>query len=315
MVEPLELPAAKSIEQIVVCTDLSAASVPALLMAGFLARSFQARLHLIHAIDESLDARLDFLASDLAQKLQRNAESTLQRFALSHPGKIETQIGVGVKRGRPGELILEACRKTAADLVICGTTSALSGDADNIGATAQQLAESCPIDVVLIRPQAGLPPKSLLVALKPDSECQVLMSRAAQVAQRTRAGRLDLVSAHHPSFFEKRKRRKDPNFVVHPAVPGEEARRSLQRHTPLSNHECEYLEIHGSIEDAVPQATNAFGSDLLFVGSRKPSRWKPYLFGNAAQSALSRFENSIWFVRESSATEQVTRSLAQRKPT
>lgn len=135
---------------VLLATDTSEESARVADQAGALARSFGARLSVVHVIEPLTyayggDLPLDF--SSLQQEIQKQAEQHLARLGEQH-GIAASDRHLVV--GRPAEEIHRLARQLGADLIIVGSHGR-HGLALLLGSTASGVLHGAPCDVLAVR--------------------------------------------------------------------------------------------------------------------------------------------------------------------
>lgn len=144
----------KRFSTILLATDFSETSRIAADYAMDLARSFDARLVVLHVINEPVDLRGFYVPhisfEQLEKEIETGAAQMLESFCrekLGESGNYETAITTGV----PFEEILRAADERAADLIVIGTHGRTGLDHLIFGSTAERVVRSAPCPVMTIR--------------------------------------------------------------------------------------------------------------------------------------------------------------------
>lgn len=112
------------IENILVPTDFSEASDSALVYGRTLARTFNARLHVLHVVDETVPlAGLDGFSLDVAGVLADMADDAEKRIltSLTEDDWRNPKTITDVRTGGPAHEISEYAKENAVDLIVMGT--------------------------------------------------------------------------------------------------------------------------------------------------------------------------------------------------
>lgn len=144
----------KRFKTILLATDFSETSQMAADYALDLARSFDARLVVLHVINEPVDLRGFYVPhisfEQLEKEIETGAAQMLESFCrekLGESGNYETVIVTGV----PFEEILKAADEHAADLIVIGTHGRTGLDHLIFGSTAERVVRSASCPVMTIR--------------------------------------------------------------------------------------------------------------------------------------------------------------------
>jgi nucleotide-binding universal stress UspA family protein len=156
------------LERIVVGMDFGAASISAASWAArHLAR--EAELVLVHSIvvprpPRFLRGRYPSPAT-LLETARAGADKRLREVSTSIGAQ---RIWLEVREGRPAERILEVAKEYTADLILVGRHGDRPGIWNRLGSTAELLARSSPVPVLLANALPDGPPRKMLVALDDD---------------------------------------------------------------------------------------------------------------------------------------------------
>ncbi|HJR63749.1 MAG TPA: universal stress protein [Gemmatimonadaceae bacterium] len=156
------------LERVVVGMDFGAASVAA---ATWTARHFarEAELVLVHSI--FVPRPPGFLRGRFPQPetLLDTARSGADKRLREVSQTIGAQrIWLEVREGRPAEQILEVAQEYDADLIIVGKHGDRPGVWNRLGSTAEVLARSSPVPILLANALPDAAPRRILVALDDD---------------------------------------------------------------------------------------------------------------------------------------------------
>ena len=149
-----------NVKTILVPTDFSEDANEACLLAREWARSFDAKLHLVHAY--YLDIPPTFYAGDtvgytnlqpILDPMRENAESAVEDLVKSIDADgIESSSAVVM--GHPAEVILDEIDRAEADLIIMGTRGLTGLKHIVLGSTAERIVRmaSCPVMTIKAKP-------------------------------------------------------------------------------------------------------------------------------------------------------------------
>jgi nucleotide-binding universal stress UspA family protein len=136
---------------IVIATDLTRASEPAVLQGMTLARDLNADVVLVHAWEPSsftvLDATLMESPEHVAAKtraLQEALDVVAERYRPE-----ETRLTSKLVEGRPADVIANLVRETGARLVVVGTHEK-TGLRRILGSTADEIVRTSPVPVLVV---------------------------------------------------------------------------------------------------------------------------------------------------------------------
>ncbi|KAA3611745.1 MAG: universal stress protein [Planctomycetota bacterium] len=293
-----ELPHLPSIRTILAATDLSPASIPALHAAAILAKQLDAELHLVHALGGALDPRMDFLMSQFAQRLQKSAQSELERLAGEFPDGAVTAVRVEVKRGNPIDVILEDTRRIQADLLVIGTHGRTALKHLALGAVAEHLAQNAPVDVLLVRNEVAGSFKRLLVGVSRSDASKRAAYRALNLAASMDVERVDMVSAYTVPYelrellgVESEQAKKFRTFQEEDTIEVASAFQS-------AGFPGEILYEKGEPVQVILKTVEQLQSELVFIGCHNRPRWTSMLLGDTARVLAHKLPTATWLVRD-----------------
>ncbi len=147
-----------SIRRILAPVDFSENSEKAVRFAVDLARERNARLVVLHVLNERFVEAIqelnfkgfkgDFVHS--LRKLLKEKEDDLLEF-IQPEWRTGVDMDVMVRRGDPAQEVIEAAKDLSIDLIVLGSLGYSASDARGIGATATEVAGKAPCSVVLVR--------------------------------------------------------------------------------------------------------------------------------------------------------------------
>ncbi len=142
-------------------TDFSPASDLALPWAELLARTFEARLVLLHVLEFTYEALLELaeegslepVGEVIARRLEDRARADLAARA-ERLAPCETLLRTGLGAGTCRLRIVEAIQEVEADLVVMGTHGRSGVDRLRFGSVAEYVVRTSPVPVLTVRQQA-----------------------------------------------------------------------------------------------------------------------------------------------------------------
>ncbi|CAH2030222.1 universal stress protein [Trichlorobacter ammonificans] len=144
----------KRFTTILLATDFSDTSHQAAEYALDLARSFEARLLVLHVINEPVDLRGFYVPhisfEQLEKEIETGAARMLETFCTEQfgdYGAVETALATGV----PFEEILRMAEERSADLIVIGTHGRTGLDHLIFGSTAERVVRSASCPVMTVR--------------------------------------------------------------------------------------------------------------------------------------------------------------------
>lgn len=138
--------------RIVHATDFSPASSRAFDAAVALAEKLNAELRLVHVVDNSpllSYYTLVYQAHRIDATRRRQARQALERLARRKVGK-RARTRLEVRVGKPAEQILEAARRSRADLIVLGTHGYTRLEQALLGSTAEKVVRRSSVPVLVV---------------------------------------------------------------------------------------------------------------------------------------------------------------------
>jgi len=141
------------VERIMAACDLLESSDSAVGLAAFLARAFDAELHLAHVMESAInEALVDSTAGHYADVQQTLAEKTDIRLRECIPRDVaeELRIRTLLEQGAPGDRLLVAAGKTAPDMLVIGVRYHHALGKLLIGSTTEKMLRRAPCPVLAV---------------------------------------------------------------------------------------------------------------------------------------------------------------------
>ncbi|MER3457059.1 MAG: hypothetical protein C4304_09330 [candidate division GAL15 bacterium] len=138
-------------------TDFSPAADAALPWADLLARTFDARLMLLHVVEVTYETLLDVawtagfepVGEAIARQLEERARAELAARAKQLP-PCETVVRTGLGSGLSRQRILEAAAEVGADLIVMGTHGRTGVDRILFGSVAEHVVRTSSVPVLTV---------------------------------------------------------------------------------------------------------------------------------------------------------------------
>jgi len=144
----------KEFKTILFATDFSESSDYAFQYAYSLARKFNARLLVVHIINEPVDLRGFYVPhisfEKLEEEIEEGAQKMMEKFCRTHIrdyDNFETFIVPGI----PYDEIIKKATENSADLIILGTHGRTGLDHVLFGSTAEKVVRKSTVPVMTIR--------------------------------------------------------------------------------------------------------------------------------------------------------------------
>lgn len=144
----------RDFKTILFATDFSESSDYAFQYAYSLAKKFNARLLIVHVINEPVDLRGFYVPhisfEKLEEEIEEGAQKMMEKFCRTHIrdyDNYETFIVPGI----PYDEIIRRATEAAADLIVLGTHGRTGLDHVLFGSTAEKVVRKSPLPVMTIR--------------------------------------------------------------------------------------------------------------------------------------------------------------------
>ncbi len=144
----------KKCDTILVAVDFSDSSDNAFQMALSMARKFEARLIILHVINEPVDLRGFYVPhisfEKLEEEIEEGAKKMMESFCRQNILNFENYESLIVP-GLPYEQIIEQAGEHSADLIVLGTHGRTGLDHVLFGSTAEKVVRKSPYPVLTVR--------------------------------------------------------------------------------------------------------------------------------------------------------------------
>lgn len=146
----------KDFKTILFAADFSESSDYAFQYAHSLAKQFNARLLVVHIINEPVDLRGFYVPhisfEKLEEEIEEGAQKMMEKFCRTHIRDYDNFESF-ILPGIPYEEIIKKAEEESADLIIMGTHGRAGIDHVLFGSTAEKVVRKSPIPVMTIRIQ------------------------------------------------------------------------------------------------------------------------------------------------------------------
>jgi len=144
----------RDFKTILFATDFSESSDYAFQYAYALAKKFNARLLLVHVINEPVDLRGFYVPhisfEKLEEEIEEGAQKMMEKFCRTHIRDYDNYESIIVP-GIPYDEIIKKAMDNTADLIILGTHGRTGLDHVLFGSTAEKVVRKSPVPVMTIR--------------------------------------------------------------------------------------------------------------------------------------------------------------------
>lgn len=278
---------APRIASVVVGTDFSDAADKAVHRAEEIASTQRARLHLVHAT-LPLPGPLARLAGIDPRAIQRDLEAVAAVARSSGVAHVKTHHVSGIGAGG----LAEVCRAVSAAVVVVGTRGRSLPDG-LIGSTAERLAASSEVPVLLVRRRSRRAYRDVVVAVDTNTD----LSRVVAASRRVAPGaEVTLLHAYFAPF--------ETTLALHGARMGDilrhrsdarrAAREKLERRVEEAALAVAKLELrHG---DARRVLARHVRPDELLVLVRSRAALRHVMLGSVVRSVLASGKSDVLLV-------------------
>lgn len=272
------------IRSVLVASDLQAASRPIVDFAGKLARAADARLFLLHVVEPKSVAHLPRHAREVQLERSRSESEQALELQAAELEEAGTRVYPGHVVNRPAhEVILERLEGSEADVVVVGS-AAREGLGHRLGSTADRLLRSSPVPCLIVRGRAAFPVATAAVATDFSRYSRRAARVAAPLLELLGEGRarLDLLHAADRSYL-----------ALDPALEGW-TERELEREVDWLAGGPNGIQAQARLcsghhpVDAILQAAEAEGYQLLIAGTHGHGRVRRALIGSVAMGLAQR---------------------------
>jgi nucleotide-binding universal stress UspA family protein len=144
----------RDFKTILFATDFSESSDYAFQYAYSLAKKFNARLLMVHVINEPVDLRGFYVPhisfEKLEEEIEEGAQKMMEKFCRTHIRDYDNYESIIVP-GIPYDEIIKKATDNSADLIILGTHGRTGLDHVLFGSTAEKVVRKSPVPVMTIR--------------------------------------------------------------------------------------------------------------------------------------------------------------------
>jgi nucleotide-binding universal stress UspA family protein len=277
------------LERVVIGMDFSA---PSLAAARWTVRHFapEAEIILLHSLElaqapEFLRATLP-PPTELEETARQGAEQRLREVGLSLGAE---RIWPEVRTGRPADQIANVAREFGADLIVVGEHGRSGGLWGVLGSTAEYLARSAPVPVLLAQRLPDGPPRRILLPIEESALMETALGWGSFLTDRFRAEAIGFYVVSETLLGRMR--------IISSAQRTEEledrilqdAARWLQEHLDRAGFSSENAVARVAIGDPAKEivaAAQRMDSDLIILPTRGAGGVGEALIGSVARSVL-----------------------------
>lgn len=295
-------------QHIVVGVDFTEQAEAALQLAAQLAVKRQARLSVLHVIDDQLARYWDALPlspTDIEEKLlsetKQKIETQLQQAAALSSVSYEAHVFFG----RPVQTLAEYCDKEHADLLVTGQRGAGILEKLLLGSTAERLLRQAELPLLTVHPSTKAPLRTVVAAVDCTAHATAALSAAIKLCHTENIELAilyvceDFLDGMEPDEAQKEQAKQALlEYLDQPALQALQQIR-YQTHVAFGVPYGELLSF-----------TKEIGADVLVMGHAGRTGMMGFLLGNTAETIASDLSCSLLTVK-SDAKVSVIQSLGQ----
>lgn len=292
----------KPYTHLIVAVDFTPSCLNALRQAVRLAARLNARLTVVHVMDEFLVHELKRALSIDQSAIRADWTSKLRKF-VSDAELGDPHVDVQVRIGPPFTELVDACRVESADLLVMGVKGSRL-DPHRVGAIATQCVRKSPVDVLLVREDAWGAYKHLAACVDFSDNSALALKRASQVAK-LEGATLDAIYVYQSALAMS----IDYSGLVAPMPLGGDQGSIEHWESKLHAFVAQVIEGYGTlspvihviermnIREAILEHAKATHADLVVLGTRGRSGLRELLIGTTAEKIVSHAACSILVVK------------------
>ena len=296
--------APSQLKSVVVGFDFTAFSESALSQAIRIARRNEARLRVVHVLENlvvtELEESLPKVQRDAGGSIADDARKAWTRYAASIPDSRELELEVEI--GQPVDAMLRRVRDYSADLLVLGTHGTSKPTAD-LGTLAKACVRKAGTNVLLVRKPHASPFRSVMACIDFSDTSQRMLAQAIQLAAK------DAAMLHVLHVF------RGPWHRLHYRAPTPEAspdfqkqytdglRRRLEALCEPLLHEGDglrpqyHLVDHPTHAAGIGESASRLGADLIVLGARSRRNVRDLLLGSTVEHVARDTPCSILVVK------------------
>jgi len=250
------------VKNIIVVSDLSERSRPAVQRAVNFAADINAKLTVLHVVDDSMPG-------DLSKQLQAGARVILNEQVTENAGGRDIAVEIEVFIGDVIEKISQFIDDNTADLLVVGPHRRRKLFDQIRETTMEQIVRSSRLPVLLVTGQADKAYDKVLIGIDLSGICATVLNKVRMVAPQSN---LTLFHAHEISF-RKRAELDYETWI---------ARYSLPTDLP------DPIFVEATADDGLHEMMSNADYDLLAIGAHSRSNVGRYFLGSLAAGLIRK---------------------------
>lgn len=281
-------------KSILVATDFSSRSVPAVARGAALAKAAGAKLTVVHIID-------DDQPESLAEAAEAEAQSLFEKLSQSIRSKYGVEVTTHVMRGEPHIKIHEAARNAGADLIVVGSHRRNLIRNAFVGTTAERSIRASDVPVLVARSPDGEPYRAPLVALdlnerdlNPFNSVKALdlfdAAQASVVFAYDLYGNYHLLRQAGATDAELQKYISEEEATVRPRAL------SILENAAVKPADVILKPALFNAYEPVLETAKEAASDLIVLGTKRKQAFERFRIGSISEAILRRAETDVLVV-------------------
>lgn len=278
-------------KSILVATDFSSRSVPAVARGAALARASGAKLTVTHIVD---DDQLESLAS----AAEAEAHTLFEKLSKSLKSKYGVDVSPIVVRGDPHAEILNAAVSAEADLVIVGSHRRNLIRNAFVGTTAERSIRASNVPVLIARSPDGEPYRHPLIALDLNERGLYPLS-AAKALDIIDAAQASIIFAYNLyGNYHLLRQAGATDAELQKYISEEEATVRPRAQSILENAEVKPADVIlkpalFNAYEPVLETAKEKSADLIVVGTKRKQAFERFRIGSVSEAILRRADVDV----------------------
>ncbi len=269
--------------------DLEAGSQKVVARAAALASHLQARLHLVHVIDEAMVLYEPMVEISVRRRLQQGATQALQQLVNALPVAQRSGIECHVLLGKPSQTLARKATELQADLLLAGRHHLEPMQELFLGTTVERLLRHCLMPVLVVSQGAHEPYRKVVAATDFSRSSHHALQAALALAP---DASVSLVHVFEPPMllgFLRHEPMHTESLMAHQRTRIEqEIKEEMSHFIPADDQERINTRIlSGEVKKAITSVVSDEAAQLLVLGYHGRQGISRLLMGNLAMSLLS----------------------------
>jgi nucleotide-binding universal stress UspA family protein len=281
---------------LILATDLAARSDRAFDRAVTLARRWNARLLIVHAVEES---KLKAFATD-EPSWRRGAEpveAARHKLLFDYPGWEGVETAIEVRVGTPQDVVLEAAAREHTDLIITGIARENIYGRDELGDLVPALAKHAPAPVLVVKKRLSTIPRRVVVATDLTEASHAAHSLALDMFG---PGRLTLFNAFDMPYRGLAGDHETLERTMRPAVVEECRALLVEVAGPAAAAQVEIIAELGAPAPVLAKLVADRDIDLVVTGTYGRTGLMDVLLGSTAMEIMAEVSCDVLVARRTS---------------